>query len=177
MRIPIFPSFIPEPNPSSLPTTAACAEDLTPYPDHAAVRESNSSSHNAHRNGAARLANREVPAKRRTPALSENALQFQSNRRCSEIAAGLVSIGGQVANSKNKWRCWQSGPNSSPAAFPCKTGKFTGNSPFFGPLLNSRYAANPQIGWRLSGPQRACISKRNRELILAIRELIFPDQA
>jgi hypothetical protein len=30
-----------------------------------------------------------------------------------------------------------------------RTGKFTGNSPFSGPLLSVRYAANPQILWHL----------------------------
>jgi len=32
-----------------------------------------------------------------------------------------------------------------------QTGKFTGNSPFLAPLLNSRYAANPQMLWHLLG--------------------------
>ena len=61
---------------------------------HAITAGSNFSTFNAHRNGTASLANREMPAKRRTSALSENDLQFHADRGSSEIAGQFGGVGG-----------------------------------------------------------------------------------
>ena len=55
------------------------------------------SSYDAHRNGTANLANREVPAKRRTSDLSENALQFHFDLVSGEIAGKSEVLGATVS--------------------------------------------------------------------------------
>ena len=77
----------------------SAADDVASRPDHAITAESSFSSYTANRNGTASLANREVPAKQRTSALSENALQFHSDRGSSEIAGKLgVSVGERLVS-------------------------------------------------------------------------------
>jgi hypothetical protein len=57
-----------------------------------------------------------------------------------------------------------------------RTGKFTGNSPFSGPPLRVRYAANPQFSSTYQAPESLHL-QTEQGLILSIRELVFREQA
>ena len=62
--------------------------------NHAVTADSDFSRHYSHRNGTAKLADREVPTKRRTWPLMENALQFHQDQEACKFAGKVTSIVG-----------------------------------------------------------------------------------